>query len=1460
MLLLALFLILIIAFSNSRVQSWAAGKATTYLNDEFNTQIEIEKIQFTYSGKVVIKEAVALDHHQDTVIYFSRLDTSILGFGQLMAGSPQLGSTQVDGLYLNIYKYAGEQTDNLDQFITSFDSDQPSTSSKPFLLEVSNLKVTNSRLHITDEDLRIQKSFIASKMNLDATDFKVKGSNIYAQIKDGDFHFYNGAMKMGEEGINGLDVKHLSADFTYTPNNIIADRLDLQTAGSYLKGDLTMNYNREDFAEFITKVLWDFNIKEADLSTNELRQFYDEIVPNESIQISGVLKGTLNDFVVKGLKATTLDDISINGNMHFKNLLENEDDFFIEGDFENLQLSNRDLKRFLPRLLGKTMPRELDQLGTIKATGYASVNSSSVVSRLNGNSRRGSFSSNITLGAIQSGNVTYNGNIKLNKINIGALLNQKDFGYATVDLNLNGRGFNFNQTNSRIKGKIKSLDYNGYTYTNITIDGKLKKPLFDGEFSIDDPNFKAEFKGLADLSEKINDYNFTATIDYADLNKIQLFTRDSIAILKGSIDMNMRGTTLDNAYGYINIKNASYKNEDIEYNFERFELTSRFDENGVRTISASSPDVVQGNVTGDFKLAEIDELLRNSIGMAYSNFEYENLSDGQFIKYDFKIYDKIVNLALPDIDIGPNTTLKGQLASDARSFKLDFNSPHIALYGIDFEDLNLKIDNNNPIFNTYLKVAKIDNPVMDVEDFQLINITRNDTLLFRTEFANADRIDDIFNLGFYHTLDKENKSIVGIRKSDLKFQGKKWDLNAANKKTQLVFDHSFNNIKLDTLVARYKNERIELAGLINGEETKQLHLDFENVRIASLVAPIDSLKLRGKINGVLDVQQVNGNYAPSSDFTVKDFIVNDTPLGDFDLLVKGNEDLSVYSVDAQLVSSNARTMSALGTINTTGENSIIDVDTKFNEFNLVALSPLGGEVIDQIRGLASGEIHLGGKLIEPDIDGRIGIKGAGLRLPYLNTDFDFQENAVVKLTTNSFQFDDIQLTDTKYKTTGNLKGEIKHKNFGFWELDLELDSRRLLVLDTELTPESLYYGTAFIDGTATLTGPTDALFIDVVATSREDTVFKIPIDDGESLGDTSAIYFLSPEEKLARISGEEIKRKQISGLELRFDLRITPVAEVEITVDPTNGSYLRGSGFGNLLIEINTNGKFVMNGDFLVTEGIYDFKYAGIVNKNFIIEPGGTMNWTGDPANANINVSAVYSTRANPSILLDNPNLNAQIPVEVVTTLDGDLSYFDPEFQIRFPNTNSVVSSELQYRLEDRSQRQLQALSLVTSGSFYNPNSIGQNAVTGNVVESFTGIVNDLVSRDDSRLDFGVSYEATERNPNSDLQRSDRFGITLSTQITDRVFINGKLGVPIGSTSATERAVIGNVEIEFLLNTDGTIRLKLFNRENTLQQFGQQEDYTQGLGLQYQVNFDSLKEFYQKIFKKKMKATPITLE
>src|SRR5690606_24672686 len=128
---------------------------------------------------------------------------------------------------------------------------------------------------------------------------------------------------------------------------------------------------------------------------------------------------------------------------------------------------------------------------------------------------------------------------------------------------------------------------------------------------------------------------------------------------------------------------------------------------------------------------------------------------------------------------------------------------------------------------------------------------------------------------------------------------------------------------------------------------------------------------------------------------------------------------------------------------------------------------------------------------------------------------------------------------------------------------------RFLVLDTQGDEESLYYGTAFIEGTASIYGPVDELVIKAEATTAKGTSFKIPISDVQSIGDDSFIYFLSPEEKDARLLGETIKKAELKGLTLEFDLEITPEALVEVVVDLKNNSTLRGRGEGILYIEIS---------------------------------------------------------------------------------------------------------------------------------------------------------------------------------------------------------------------------------------------------------------------------------------------------
>jgi hypothetical protein len=640
-----------------------------------------------------------------------------------------------------------------------------------------------------------------------------------------------------------------------------------------------------------------------------------------------------------------------------------------------------------------------------------------------------------------------------------------------------------------------------------------------------------------------------------------------------------------------------------------------------------------------------------------------------------------------------------------------------------------------------------------------------------------------------------------------------------------------------------------MAGVLRDSTYKDLKVRFKDVNIGNITPEIDSLRLKGNMNGKFDFLQKNGAYYPNSSVTIDNVEINEIPFGDLNLKIDGNEDLTKYRINTSLTNNNVKSINAVGEIDVSAQNPQIQLNVDLNQFNMQAFSPFGADVITDIRGLITGNAKVSGNYKSPDILGRFTLENSGLKIPYLNTDFDIETGAQIIVTKNKFEIDGTQITDTKYETVGVLYGNATHNNFSDWELDLHIEApERLVVLDTPPEEDALYYGTAFISGRADITGPIDELVIDVEATTQEGTTFKIPISDTESIGDDSFVHFLSPKEKEARINGETLVNEDVKGLSLNFELDINKNAEVEVVVDQENNSTLKGRGAGILLIEINTNGKFQMYGDFQVYEGEFDFRYGGIIQRNIGVVPGGNITWDGAPEKANLDLSAVYKTQANPSVLLDNPSINTKIPVEVYVDLNGELAQPELSFNIDFPRVSSTLKSELQYKLQNQEQMQNQALFLLASNSFVNDNYAGSNAFAGTVADRVSGLVNNLFADQDGKFRVGLDYSIGNRTPNQ--ETSDRFGITLSTQINERILINGKVGVPVGG--ANETAVAGDVEVQWLINEDGSLRMKFFNRQADLQFIGEDQIFEQGTGISYSVDFNTFQELYRKLFNKKV--------
>lgn len=1427
-------LVLFIALTLPFVQTKLAHYFMESINEDYGLHMNVDEVQLTLFGGVKLKKVLIIDHHKDTLIYVKRLNTSFLGAKKILDGDLIFDDLAMDGVLFNLKTYKKEKKTNLDYFIDAFGTSK-TPSKKHFLLTASSIDLSNGRFILSDENHETVKPVDFTRLNISVTNFKVYGPEVYANIQ-----------KMSFLDHRGLYVKSLKGNYSFTQQHMILDKMEIETKESSIKGYAALNYEIEDFSDFQNKVEFDVKLKSAKLASNDIRYFYNELGKYQYFKLRSHITGPLNNLKFLDLYLKDNRGTKIIGFINFKNLLgTKEQKFYMNGKFDQLNANYDDLVSILPNVLGKKLPIIIKKFGNVSLVGNTQVTTTSIRANLAANTALGSVRSKFIINNMdQSDKADYVGYIVLGDFNIGNLLDNKDLSKISLNIDVDGHGFSEKYLNTSLKGIVSSVAYNGYNYKNVVVNGNFKLPLYKGSIIVNDPNLKMNFDGLVDLSKKENQYDFQIKIDKAELNKLN-FVNDTISKFNGNIIVDVQGNSIDNMHGNIYVNDATYINSRDTYQFNDFNLNSSFDDQRIRTIKIAAPDITNGTIVGKYKFSELKGLVTNSLGSLYTNYKPLAVKKGQFLKFNFEVYNKIVEVFFPEIKLSENTIVKGNINSDSNEFKFNFNSPNIKAADNSFDNIRVSIDNKNPLYNAYIELDSIKTKMYKIRDFSLINVTSKDTLFFRTEFKGGSKGEDYFNLDLYHTINKENKNVIGFSKSEIKLKNSLWLLNELNlSNNRLVFDKKLTEFKLDDFILSNKDQEIKLDGEFKGSSYKDINVEFKNFDINALTSAQESFVIYGNLNGKINYNQNKQVFKPTASLRIDSLKVNNHDLGVLNFDIKGDESFRKFTLFSTIENKDFESFSADGSFEIVNKETLLDLNLKFDQFNLKTLSSLGGDVISNIRGLVSGNATIGGTLSKPDINGRLYVNEGGLGIPYLNVDYALKDKTIIDLTGEKFLFRNNTLIDTKYNTIGTLNGVVEHKNFSDWKLDLAINSKRLLVLDTKDSEDAAYFGTAFINGNATIKGPANGLFIKVDAKSEKGSALKIPINSAESVSENSFIHFITPKEKFNLQKGIVDKTKKYNGLELEFDLEITPNAEVEVILDRNSGHGMKGRGNGTLLFKINTLGAFNMWGDFLPYEGTYNFKYGGLIDKKFKVRKGGSIIWEGNPMRAQLNLEAVYKTSANPALLIENSSVNKKVDVEVIIGIRGDLTRPEPDFMIDFPTVTSVLKSELQTELADKDVRQTQALYLLSTGSFLGKDGSSQ-AVASSMYETASSMLGNIVQSNNEKFEMNFNVVSPDNRPST--QTDGRVEAIVSSKVNERITINGKIGVPFGGVN--ESAIVGAVDIKYRVNDDGSFNFHVFNKENDLNYIGQDIGYTQGAGITYEVDFDTFRELVDKMFK-----------
>ncbi len=181
-----------------------------------------------------------------------------------------------------------------------------------------------------------------------------------------------------------------------------------------------------------------------------------------------------------------------------------------------------------------------------------------------------------------------------------------------------------------------------------------------------------------------------------------------------------------------------------------------------------------------------------------------------------------------------------------------------------------------------------------------------------------------------------------------------------------------------------------------------------------------------------------------------------------------------------------------------------------------------------------------------------------------------------------------------------------------------------------------------------------------------------------------------------------LHKNRQTGMEMNFDMQVTPDAEVQIIFDAKVGDVMKGRGTGDLNIVLSRKGGFSMTGDYIIEDGDYLFTLKNILNKSFSVENGGKISFKGDMDNAEIDLKAIYKIKTSLMPLTggSDETYSEREDVECQLSLTGKLFNPDVKLNIELPNSDEQKKAILRNKISSEEELSRQFLYLLIMNSF----------------------------------------------------------------------------------------------------------------------------------------------------------------
>ncbi len=1467
-LVVLLCVFVVIAVNSSDFQTWLAHKASSYLSDEIGTRIEIDKVKLHFVKSAELEGVFVEDDRHDTILYSKSISVTFDNFNYRKQ-TLQISEVKLSDTKTKIVKYKDKDDFNFQQLVNYFSSGD-TTSVK----SASTWKISYGRLLLSNVEFvyRNERHDVSVTENINFNNIHVK--NVHGEFNN--IKIVNTKIFSNVKGLKfneqcGLVLEDFNGNIKISSEELVCMNLNLKTTNSVLKGGFSFNYTTwEDYQDFINKVkIRALLLEETKINFKDIAYFVKELNGlDKELYFSGNVKGYVNDLKGEKIKFLFAENTKFAGNLALKGLPDIKNTY-LHFDVQNLSTSKKDIEKIPTYPFSEKkhieLPSNISKLGIVTFKGKFDGYINDFASDGTFKTALGSLYTDLQMHIDTVKDiVSYKGRLASNNFNLGKLAGLPDLGALSINSNIKGKGITLKDVDAELNGYINNITFKNYAYQHITINGNVRNKVFKGKFVMKDNNADLDFDGKIDLNNKIPEMDFISTINKLNLKRLGLVDTKTDGFISSQVFIILKGDNIDNVSGVINIDNTIYKTEEKEYKISTFDLA--LEQSTIEKQLKLTSNIFNLSVNGPFKITNLGPAFNQFMFAYYPAFFVKNKGNTVYTdvfkyKLTIKKFNTIRDFMSNDLMISSGSVFEGDFDASKNILNLNANSDSIRYKTIRFNKNRIESYSQNNKINLVLKSDHIDlTDSIRINNYFMYFVSKDKNTKYNAEWDNKTSPKNAGKIAGKMFVDNSIATLT-FDNIFLTAHDSTWNLITSDS----TFIDSSGTVRVKPLIFSNGNQGLSIYGGLSAKPGDKLAFDVRNFQLKQL-SPFfgRSLKLEGVLNGQFSLHNTVKNLAFSSDLAFDKLKLNDKSLGYGELKAEYNNTDKYLYLDGYTsmgiqnpFGEKIKNISFSGYYYLNKKEESLDITLSAQPANLTLLNPYLAGIITLNSGLVTGEGKVTGTPEKPMINGKFKILKCELKVDYLNVVYYL--TGVIDVYPDQISFQDIKLTDNVNKKVApcELNGNIFHTNFKNMQIDYDLNFKNMLILNKPNIGKDPFYGKAYATGTAGIYGFLNNIAMEIKVKTEKGTVFTIPLDGPASVSENNFIRFVKQD------TIKKLKEEHKSGFTLDMEVHATPDAEVQIVLDAKSGDVIRGRGKGDIKLNISNLGKFDMFGEYKLSSGDYLFTLENVITKKFDIQKGSTINWSGSPYAAEIDIAAIYKQRASIAPLFPHDTTGTykrRLPVDCKLLMHDKLMAPNISFAIDLPTLDENTASKIQSILNDEAELNRQVFSLLLLKSFVTPLQYSGSggisagsAIAANGTEMLSNRLSGWLSNLTKEVDVGVNYR-----PGNEVS-SDELDVALSKQLlNNRLSVDGNFGFNNNQTTNTS-GLIGDVNIEYKLTEDGRYRVKGFNRTNDNTQLTTQGGpYTQGVGVFYREEYETWAELYRRYIKKVKSVTKKT--